>query len=481
MKRRIAAEWEPVVGVIVTWPLHLPYTILEDFSREEQMYVMVESEQDEEEAKKSLADHGIHMEHTHFIQAERSSDAWWPRDWGPHPLFQEDKELVLASASFMNSDPNSTVEPDSVLYNPFDDTYYEAMEEQGQHMENAGEPLDGQPLSPKEDAAIKAIAPQLGFEYVKMPIVMTGGNIMSDGRGNMMSTAVLTNENRFMGMSDDAFFQYASEELGIDNYSILSNYEDLGIQHIDCLLKMIDEETLIVSRAPEDHPYHERYERIVNDEISKLRTCYGRPYKVYRVDVVRYDGDDLTAYANSYIMNKKVYVPMYGVEQDPIALEQWQEAMPGYEIKGFTYSYSACSKEENLGVYETDTGWAGFDVIHCRTKSVWDKDMLYMSVRRLDDKVKEADGYTVDVNIVDYSNTGLKPESLLLYWKETSEEEWKSVPLEESPTYEVYQAIIPRVPAGTTVEYYAAAADNSGRRETMPRVAPKGVYHFQVI
>lgn len=479
--RRIAAEWEPVIGVMVAWPQHLPYTILEDFSKEEQLYILVESEEDEQSAKEHLTAHGIHMENTHFLQVERSSDGWWPRDWGPHPLFKEDKEMILASASFMNSDPNSKVESDSVLYNPFDDTYYEAMEAQGQHMENAGAPLDGEPLSPKEDAAIKFIAPQLGLEYIKMPIVLTGGNIMSDGRGNMISTAVLTNENRFMGISDEEFFQYASKELGVDTYSVISNYEDMGIQHIDCLLKMIDEETLIVSRAPKDHPYYERYENIVNHELAKLRTCYGRSYKIYRLDVVRYDGDDLTAYANSYIMNKKVYVPMFGVEQDETALKQWQEAMPGYEIKGFTYNYSECSKEENLGVYETETGWAGFDVIHCRTKSIWDKDMLYMSVRRIDEKVMAQEGYTVDVNIVDYSKTGLKSESLKLYWRKAGSNGWNQVPLEKTPTHEVYQGVIPGMESGATIEYYAEAEDNSSRKETMPRVAPKGVYTFTII
>jgi hypothetical protein len=41
---------------------------------------------------------------------------------------------------------------------------------------------------------------------------------------------------------------------------------------------------------------------------------------------------------------------------------------------------------------------------------------------------------------------------------------------------EVFVASIPGVVAGESVEYYLSAADRSGRRETLPRTAPDGVF-----
>jgi hypothetical protein len=43
---------------------------------------------------------------------------------------------------------------------------------------------------------------------------------------------------------------------------------------------------------------------------------------------------------------------------------------------------------------------------------------------------------------------------------------------------EVFSAAIP-APGATAVEYFLAAADRSGYRETLPRVAPDGFYTFE--
>jgi len=41
-----------------------------------------------------------------------------------------------------------------------------------------------------------------------------------------------------------------------------------------------------------------------------------------------------------------------------------------------------------------------------------------------------------------------------------------------------YAGVIPGSVPGTTVDYYVAAADQSGRAETLPRTAPAGYYRF---
>lgn len=58
--------------------------------------------------------------------------------------------------------------------------------------------------------------------------------------------------------------------LGINNYHVISNFDNYGIQHIDCFLKLIDEETLLVAQPPEDHELFEICENIVNTELSNL-------------------------------------------------------------------------------------------------------------------------------------------------------------------------------------------------------------------
>jgi hypothetical protein len=56
---------------------------------------------------------------------------------------------------------------------------------------------------------------------------------------------------------------------------------------------------------------------------------------------------------------------------------------------------------------------------------------------------------------------------------------WNEVALTAGATPETYTASIPAANA-TTIEYFLSAADRSGRRETLPRVAPNGFYSFEV-
>lgn len=478
MKRRIAAEWEPALGVMIAWPLHLPHEIVSAFTEEDRVFLLCASEADERDAIAYLSPLVARPEALSCVRVPQGYDGSWPRDWGPQPVFDEWGNFRLGCPQYRYSTPNTTPERMGTLYNPYDETFQESMEERGIGSEGAiGEPLTRETLTPYDDQAAPAIAYGLGVESFKMPIAFTGGNIMSDGRGTLVSCAALVNENAFLGNSEESFRVYAASELGADTYYVLSNYEDMGIQHVDCLLKMVDEETLIVARPPEDHPLHDRYERIVNEEISRMRTCYGRPYRIFRVDTARYNGDELTAYANSYILNKRVYVPMYGVDQDEVALEQWREAMPGYEVRGFTYSYSERPEEECLGVYETDTGWAPFDVIHCRTRSVWDPEMLYVSVERAgSDTVREGQAI-VYAQVVDYSCQGLT-SAPRLFWRLEGEDGWHGQDVSATPSPEQWEAALPQAGPGQAIQYYVCAESRSGRIEYAPRTAPQGFYTY---
>ena len=44
---------------------------------------------------------------------------------------------------------------------------------------------------------------------------------------------------------------------GVHTCHVLDNTESPGIQHIDCWLKVLDEERLLVKQAPPDHPEFE--------------------------------------------------------------------------------------------------------------------------------------------------------------------------------------------------------------------------------
>lgn len=131
--------------------------------------------------------------------------------------------------------------------------------------------------------------------------------------------------------------------------------------------------------------------------------------------------------------------------------------------------------EETKKHYKT-MGWRGGDALHCRTRALWDKDMLYMTAKRLPASVGKNEPLIVYTTIIDYSKKGLVANSPKLHWRVRGEAAWQETPLTEADTATHFMATIPAKAAAGTIEYYLTATSTSGRTETLPRTAPAGYY-----
>ena len=90
-------------------------------------------------------------------------------------------------------------------------------------------------------------------------------------------------ENRFDGATWDEVRHDAPAATGMGEHVVLPDYENWGIQHADCLLKVLDEERLLVLRPPADHPLRERYDAIVTEQGCELITR-GVPVKADEIE-----------------------------------------------------------------------------------------------------------------------------------------------------------------------------------------------------
>ena len=286
---RVAAEWEPALGTIVVWPLDLPHKLIIELAKDAKLYTMVPNQDEIAIAKEWYVKWGIDLSNVEFIVSSQGLDSWWARDWGAFAVFDSIGTLKLADGQYQYSTPvtgmgcndsleflfsekdNATGEQKIILTTDDDDT-----------------PLD--------------IANYMGYERVNLPFTYTGGNVFMDGRGTALSTCIIKNENRYIGNDNDKLLNYTRNYLGIDTYNFISNFEYSGIQHIDCLLKMLDNNRLFVMQPPADHELYQIYEDIVNNELSQLKNAQGEPYEIIRLNTNRYSGERLAAYSNSLIL-----------------------------------------------------------------------------------------------------------------------------------------------------------------------------------
>jgi hypothetical protein len=333
--------------------------------------------------------------------------------------------------------------------------------------------LAGLDYRPDDDAPA-AVAKVLSLPRTELSVAVTGGNLLFDGQGTAFATQIIVDENAATGAPKEKFLRTLRDELGVTRLHVLPNFEShgyegwgFGIQHIDCLLKLLDEERILVRRAPKDHPDFEHIEAAVG-HLTKLKSPYGRPYTLLRIDTPRYRKDYLANYTNSLILNRKVYVPLFGIPADKQALETWRTALPGYEVLGFEFDHD-------------EDGWSYTDSLHCRTRAIWDQKMLHMTHPRVAATRAATDKQPIEVHIRDYSGAGLLEEKLELVWRTEGDPKWTRVRLEPvAQAATRFGAAIEGLRPGQVVEYYLVAASRSGRQESLPRTAPKGYYSFKV-
>jgi agmatine/peptidylarginine deiminase len=322
---RLLAEWEPAQGTLVTWPFQLPDELVVDLAEEATLYVLVAEGEDAEATARLDA---LQVPATSRELVRTTSQSPWTRDWGPHQVQLPGGERAFVDHVFLGY---PWVPADATL----DDLEYPWKEHEGD-----------------DDAAVQ-LAAYFGLPVVELPAIATGGNFLVDGRGRAFCTEAQVLENA-PKMDEAAYRALLREVLGIEELVVLENTEERGIQHIDCWLKLLDEETLLVKRAPEDHPEHAPIERNL-ERLLALRAPSGEPYRIVRIDCPRYRGDRIAAYTNSLMLNGVVHVPLFGVEGDEQALETYADALPGWEVRGYPYR-----------------GWRDFDALHCRTRALFD-------------------------------------------------------------------------------------------------------------
>jgi len=457
---RTAAEWEPVKGTMIVWPLCVPYKLAVELAKDNHLYTLVANDSAKIEAQKWYEKWGIDKAKVTFIQAPQGIDAWWTRDWGPTAIFTSDGTMKLGDGKYIFATPNTKMGCEDTLNFIYTDKEKKIIKTE------------------TDDNATVPLGKGLGIGVLDLPFITTGGNVLTDGLGTAFSSCILLNENKFYGVSKENFFRLNKELAGFGTYYILPNFEKRGIQHLDCLMKILDDERIIVAEPPTDHELYAVYENIVENELKKLKSVYGRPYQIIRIKTGRYDKEQLAAYTNSIIVNKTIYVPLFQIKEDSEALQTWQQAMPGYTVKGFTFALKdePIVSKDMREHYKSGYGWDDGDALHCRTRAVWDNEMLYITVKRLPAKVSPSQPLTVYATIIDYSKKGLKDQSQKLHWRIKGEKDWKVESLKMDGDNTHFNTTIPVEVSTKTIEYYISAASKSGKTETMPRTAPSGFY-----
>jgi len=339
--KRVIPEWIPATGVLVGCPFHLPHDVLREIASDHKLYVITLDEEQEQNCLRELSTHDVNLNNVEFIFGQHSDAHRWTRDWGPYTVSTDDTTYLV--------DAN------------FHDYTYSSYDSQGKKIRTLSDWIPFLSTEHDDDAP-GAVADYLDLDRQEVSIALTGGSVMFDGQGTLFIHRVVIDENESLGHSFEDLKQQLASSFGVSRLIVLPNYGSWGLQHIDCFLKLLDENRLLVKRLDPSHPDHERVELIV-EALSQLKTLDGKNYEILRINTPNYYEQRSAPYTNSLIFNDKIFVPLMGIPRDEEALNTWEAAMPGYEVFG----------------YRIDKGmwpWSYTDALHCRTKSIYLSDDL---------------------------------------------------------------------------------------------------------
>ena len=349
---RFVAEFEPMQGVMIRYPLGIPTSLVVQLANNCHVYCIVSSSY-QSSAQSSFQSAGVNMDNVTWVNA--ASDSYWVRDYGPWYIFEDRNPAIV----------------DNVYNRP----------------------------RPNDDNMSGVFANFWQIPMYGMNLQHTGGNMMEDGRGHGVSDNLVFQEN---GNNETNVRNKMRDYLGIDPYHVTIDPQGDYIAHVDCWGKYLAPDKILIAQLPSTNSHYADYEQVA-EYFANTNCCWGYPYRVYRVQEP--GGNTIAPYTNSLILNKSVYVPMGdNSSYNQQAIQVYQEAMPGYNIVGVTNNDWYTGWENTDALHCRTRGVMDFGMLFV------DHRYVKFGVQEWQDSI------AITSKFIAYSGQDLKQDSLLVYY-----------------------------------------------------------------
>jgi len=324
------AEWEAHEGTWLIWPhedthkdsqLHLEHIWLEMTSvlqDGEKVHIILPDQRRLDHLLHQLDHYGIPQKNID-LQITPNDDVW-VRDCGPIFLVNKSDNLVVTSWNF----------------NGWGERF----------------PFQKDRLVPEK------VAKMLGLDLFSAPITLEGGGIEVNGQGTLIATrSSIINPNRNPGVGQDEIEGAIKDYLGIKQIVWLSGAsrefcDAVGSDtdmHVDGCARFVDETTVMYLWTDDETNLYYSHLKKHREELENASTESGKKLTLVPLPKPKNQmystlvestkppfnsTSSLTTYANFYIANKVVLVPVYGDVMDSSAKSIIAEHFPTREIIG---------------------------------------------------------------------------------------------------------------------------------------------------
>ncbi|MBW7844520.1 MAG: agmatine deiminase family protein [Bacteroidia bacterium] len=377
---------------------------------------------------------------TNYLFIISPGDDWWTRDFGPNGVY--------------------VGRQDSLAF--IDLKYYDGRD--------------------KDNVAPTVLSNLLQVNNYTTRLNAEGGNFMSDGFGTIFYSDVVSDVNTDPQIVNPVFtLQEIKDKLtaifgSTNNVELPTLLCDGGTGHIDLYLKMIDEQTLMVSKYPDEITAQDK--RIIEDNyqyLTTLRSTYNRPFRIYRIPHPTDDNgnhskkscsqlnSDARTFVNGTTVNNTFIFPSYSnagtgnKTQTDSVTKLFKQIMPGYKIVDIDSRLLSPLGGE----------------IHCITMQIpADNPVLFWhpSVDGFQPIFKNT--FPIVAKITNKSGIA----NAKCYWRIKGNSSFNEIVLRDSSDFFVGEIVANGISNSDVIEYYLSATTNNGKTATKPITAPDGYY-----
>lgn len=324
------AEWEPHEGTILTWP-HIPAgekthphwpglfdqvpaiwaNMVKELEQGEDVHIVIHDDETEADAKAAMKKAKVQGDRVHLHRIP--NEFAWARDHGP--VVVKNKE---GSRLFLDWGYNA---------------------------------WGGQWEYELDDNIPTLLAQSLQQKSLKPPMILEGGSIDVNGQGTLMTTEdCLLNPNRNPNLTKEQIEQALKDYLGVTKILWLGRgiMGDDTSGHVDDLARFVNPTTVItiINEYADDADH-----KVLEDNLRRLQTMTdqdGRPLDIITIpqpkpvlidraptkgDYVPGTGFRIPAsYANFYIANECVLLPIWDDPNDSKAIDTLRRSFPDRRI-----------------------------------------------------------------------------------------------------------------------------------------------------
>ena len=314
---RMPAEWERHEATWLTWPHaeeHWPgkfelvpaiwARMVRELETGEDVHVLVADETVERRAREAMAAGGVRGERVRLHRVP--NDFAWARDHGP---------IFVTDAPYGESGGRRVV------------------------LDWGFNGWGGKWPHERDDVVPRHVAAITGIPCAEGPMVLEGGSIDVNGLGALLTTeSCLLHPNRNPSLSRETIEENLRRFLGVRKVLWLGDgiAGDDTDGHVDDLTRFVGPRTMLT--VVEDDPADENH-RPLAENLERLRAMTdqdGRPLEVVTVPMpapVVHEGQRLPAsYANFYVGNDVVLLPVFDDPADEAAVAALRRAFPGRRV-----------------------------------------------------------------------------------------------------------------------------------------------------